>query len=144
MPGSKNSPGRPPKPRMSKDRSLEFLNAIGNAVTPEDWEAITKTAVDQAKRGDKDARLWLTTTVVPDPTGLIAGTGGTGTAVTIVVMDYEPDTNTASVRSLTTGVIDATAEEVTAGPAGGDGGQGEEQGGAAGEVEGAPAPEKTP
>ncbi len=37
----------------------DMLAVIREAVTAEDWEAITHRAVTDARAGDKDARQWL-------------------------------------------------------------------------------------
>jgi hypothetical protein len=51
---SGNPKGRPPK-----ERELRFYEITLQAVTFDDWKEIVKKAVQQAKRGDAQARKWL-------------------------------------------------------------------------------------
>lgn len=55
QPGNAGGPGRPP-------RATEFvyLRAFNESLTVEDWEAIVRRAVKDAKAGDGKARDWLT------------------------------------------------------------------------------------
>jgi hypothetical protein len=53
-PGNPGGPGR--KPRATE---AAYLRAMGDAVSLDDWRAITQRAVADAKRGDSAARTWL-------------------------------------------------------------------------------------
>lgn len=52
--GHSGGPGRPPKSREER-----FLEITLSSVTFDDWKAIIKKAVTQAKNGSKDARRFL-------------------------------------------------------------------------------------
>jgi hypothetical protein len=51
------NPGGPGRPRRAVER--EYLAALSEAVTLDDWQEIVKTAVTAAKQGDGKARDWL-------------------------------------------------------------------------------------
>ena len=51
------NPGGPGRPRRAIER--EYLAALSEAVTLEDWREIVKAAVTGAKQGDTKARDWL-------------------------------------------------------------------------------------
>lgn len=53
--GNSGGPGRPPKAREER-----YLQILQSTLTFTDWADIVKKAGEQAKRGDKDARKWLT------------------------------------------------------------------------------------
>lgn len=48
-----------PNGRMPKEREIKFYDLTLSAVSDEDWTAIVLTAVKLAKRGDAQARKWL-------------------------------------------------------------------------------------
>src|SRR5262249_55014346 len=50
--------GGPGRPRRAVER--EFLSALSDAISLEDWQDIVKTAVAAAKQGDSRARDWVT------------------------------------------------------------------------------------
>jgi hypothetical protein len=52
--GNPGGPGRPPRPV-----EREYLRALNEAVSLEDWQAVVRAAVTQAKEGDGKAREWL-------------------------------------------------------------------------------------
>lgn len=60
--GHSGGPGRPPKQREEK-----YYDITMTACTFDDWKAIVKKAVDQAKRGDAVARKWLSDYLVGTP-----------------------------------------------------------------------------
>ena len=47
--------GKAPHRAVERD----YLAALVEAVTPEDWKAICRSAAEQAKAGDAKAREWL-------------------------------------------------------------------------------------
>jgi hypothetical protein len=50
---------------------LDYLLALSEAVPLDDWRAIVKTAADEARKGDRYAREWLTRYLVgANPTSL--------------------------------------------------------------------------
>lgn len=53
----KGGPGGPGRPR--RETELEYLKAMREVVTIEDWQAICQAAVRDAKKGDAAARKWL-------------------------------------------------------------------------------------
>lgn len=77
------SPGRPPI------RDINYKNAFFKNVPAQDWVAIIKQAVRQAKQGDKDARKWLTDYLVGPPVQRVAPTDPTGTNPYQTVTDAE-------------------------------------------------------
>lgn len=54
---ARGNPGGPGRPRRLIE--ADYLKALSDAVTPEDWRAIVRAAVDAAKSGDARARDWL-------------------------------------------------------------------------------------
>jgi hypothetical protein len=60
-PGNSGGPGRPRR-RTEK----EYLAALVEGVSIEDWQAIVKRALDDAKGGDYRARDWLGKYLVGD------------------------------------------------------------------------------
>ena len=54
---TKNNPGGPGRPSLKIER--EYMEALTSVVSLEDWRAIVRFAVEQAKKGDDKARLWL-------------------------------------------------------------------------------------
>jgi hypothetical protein len=61
LPGHAGGPGRPP-------RAIEtdYLQNLADQVTLEDWAAITRRAVMDAKKGSAAARAWLSKYVLGD------------------------------------------------------------------------------
>ena len=53
--GNAGGPGRPRRAVES-----QYMASIGDVVTVEDWQAIVRRALDDAKNGDAKAREWLT------------------------------------------------------------------------------------
>jgi hypothetical protein len=53
-PGNRGGPGRP-----KRSVEWEYMAALGETVTLEDWTKIVQKAVEQAKEGDSTARAWL-------------------------------------------------------------------------------------
>lgn len=52
--GNKGSPGRAPR-----EREERYYTILMSSCTFEDWKRIIQKAVEQAKRGDAQARKWL-------------------------------------------------------------------------------------
>ena len=53
-PGNPGGPGRPPR-----QTERQFLHMILAECPPETWREIIRKTVEDAKRGDKNAREWL-------------------------------------------------------------------------------------
>lgn len=71
--GSSGNPGGGPKGRGN------YLKRMTEVVSADDWEAITKKAVAQAKKGDKWARDWLSAYLIGKPsTVALEGEPGEG------------------------------------------------------------------
>jgi hypothetical protein len=64
------NPGGPGRPRRAAER--DYLLALTEAVSVDDWRAVVAKALDQAKAGDKSARQWLSDYLIgeSDPEGL--------------------------------------------------------------------------
>ncbi len=58
--GNKGGPGRPPRPVEE-----EYLRAISDAISPEDWRAATMALLEKAKAGDTKAFEVLSRYVAP-------------------------------------------------------------------------------
>src|SRR6516225_4348255 len=52
------NPGGPGRPRRAVER--EYLAALSEAVSLDDWREIVKATAEAAKKGDGKARNWLT------------------------------------------------------------------------------------
>ena len=76
--GNAGGPGRPKRPT-----ERGYLRATVRACSLEDWEAIVKTAVADAKVGDAKAREWLGRYLVGEP--------GPGRLLTLLVDDLTGD-----------------------------------------------------
>ncbi len=61
-PGHPGGPGRPPS---AKER--EYLETLGSVCTIDDWRAICRRAVKDARAGDHRARNWLSKYLVGNP-----------------------------------------------------------------------------
>lgn len=72
-PGNPGGPGRP-----KKEREARFLEITLSAVTFDDWADIVRKAVAQAKRGDSQARKWLSDNIIGLPVQKIAPTDPSG------------------------------------------------------------------
>jgi hypothetical protein len=53
-PGNPGGPGRP-----SRAVERDYLRALNDAVSVDDWKAVVRAALAQAKEGDPVARAWL-------------------------------------------------------------------------------------
>jgi hypothetical protein len=51
------NPGGPGRPRRTIER--EYMAALGDAITLDDWREVVARAVADAKAGDQGARNWL-------------------------------------------------------------------------------------
>ena len=74
--GHSGGPGRP-----KKERELRFLEITLAACTFDDWKAVVKKAIDQAKRGDAVARKWLADYLIGSPVQRQEITGADGGAI---------------------------------------------------------------
>lgn len=52
------NPGGPGRPKRTTEEA--YLKRMFQVVTMDDWEQITRRAVEDAKKGDASARNWLT------------------------------------------------------------------------------------
>lgn len=63
-----NSGGARPGAGRKKPETVDYQGAMRAAfearVTPERWQRVIDTAIEQAEQGNKDARAWLTPWVV--------------------------------------------------------------------------------
>lgn len=59
--GNAGGPGRP-----SRETEVSYLQAIGDAVSLDDWREIVEMAVRGAKKGDYKDRAWLSKHLVGD------------------------------------------------------------------------------
>ena len=69
--GYKGGPGRPPKKKEER-----FMEVSIAAVSLKDWREIIKKAVDQAKRGDTQARKFLAEYLIGPPQQRLDVTSG--------------------------------------------------------------------
>jgi GNAT superfamily N-acetyltransferase len=91
------NPGGPGRPRRPIER--EYLRALNEAVSLEDWQGVVRAAVAQAKEGDGKAREWLARYLIgDDPPSLIdlyvddvVVGGGLGTEVVKALIRYVKD-----------------------------------------------------
>jgi hypothetical protein len=72
----KGHPGGPGRPKREVEQ--EFFDATVAVVSPEDWSAIVKKAVEQAKEGNGYARSWLSDYLMGKPTQRTELTGADG------------------------------------------------------------------
>ena len=61
LPGAPGGPGRP---KLAKE--VEYLRSMVSVCSVEDWQAITKQAVIDARDGDSRARDWLSRYLLPE------------------------------------------------------------------------------
>lgn len=61
----KGGPGGPGRPR--RETELEYLKAMREVVTLEDWQAICQAAKRDAMKGDPAARKWLASYLMGAP-----------------------------------------------------------------------------
>ena len=61
-PGNQGGPGRPPRQTES-----EYLTAMKQGCSPQDWQEIIQKAVIDAKEGDAKARDWLASYLIGLP-----------------------------------------------------------------------------
>ena len=73
LPGHNGGPGRP-----KKDREQRYYEIAMNACTYKDWKIIWHVAVEQAKKGDRHAREWLTDYLIGKPPQKLEHTGADG------------------------------------------------------------------
>ena len=83
--GNGGGPGRPPKKK--EDRFMEVSIA---AVSLKDWREIIKKAVEQAKRGDTQARKFLAEYLIGPPQQRLDVTSG---GKSIVFVNWDNATN---------------------------------------------------
>lgn len=75
-----------PRGRLPKDREEKYFEIMQTAVTFQDWKDITKKAVEQAKRGDAQARKWLSDYMLGAPVQRQEITGADGNPITVQVI----------------------------------------------------------
>jgi len=56
-----------PNGRPKKEREVRFLEITLSAVTFAEWEKVVEKALEQAKRGDSQARKWLSDYLIGPP-----------------------------------------------------------------------------
>jgi hypothetical protein len=66
--GHKSNGGRPSRPREE-----QYYHILMTTVTYDDWRAIINKAIEQAKRGDYQARKWLSDYLAGEPEHTISG-----------------------------------------------------------------------
>lgn len=93
--GNPGSPGRKPR-----EVERQYKDAFAAAVSHEDWLAIIKTAVTDAKAGDAVARKWLTDYLVGLPTQRTEITGADGGALHNEIIIRYADDNPADAITL--------------------------------------------
>jgi len=84
--GHSGGPGRP-----RKEREERYYEITMSAVTFEDWKRIVQKAAAQAKRGDAQARKWLSDFLVGPVAQRVELTGADGGPVIVVNWDDEGD-----------------------------------------------------
>ena len=62
---AKGNPGGPGRPRLKTETA--YLKAMVDAVSEDDWQAIVRRAVCDAKDGDHQARTWLANYLLGKP-----------------------------------------------------------------------------
>lgn len=67
-----SGPSPNPNGRPRREVEIEYLNKTIESVSLSDWQLIVSKAVEDAKRGDAQARIWLGNYVVGKPTDRIA------------------------------------------------------------------------
>jgi hypothetical protein len=72
LPGNKLAVGNRGGGRPPKDREARFYEILTTACTYKEWREIVKTAVAQAKGGDKDARKFLAHYLIGPPVQKVA------------------------------------------------------------------------
>jgi hypothetical protein len=77
--GYKGGPGRP-----KREVEEYYLAIMLDEITPDDWRAITKKAVEQAKRGDQQARKWLSDYLLGLPVQRTEHSGEDGSPIQII------------------------------------------------------------
>lgn len=83
---SGNPKGRPPK-----EREQRFYEITLDAVTFDDWKAIVKKAVEQAKKGDSTARKFLADYLIGPPVQRNELTGANGGAIEVIHVKPQVD-----------------------------------------------------
>ncbi len=67
-----------PKGRAPREAERDFLGLLAAAVSPKDWRAIAVKAVEQAKRGNSEARKWLASYLIGLPVQRLEHSGPDG------------------------------------------------------------------
>ena len=65
----KGNPGGPGRPRRAVER--EYLAALSDAVTPDQWRLVAEKALQDAQAGDAAARAWLAKYLLGDTTATL-------------------------------------------------------------------------
>ena len=80
-----------PKGRPRKEREQKYYEITTGTVTFDDWKQIVAKAAEQARRGDKSAREWLSKYLVGEPEQYINMDGQTR-----IVVEHVRDNDTAA------------------------------------------------
>lgn len=80
--GNPGGPGRPPRATET-----DYLNALTEVVTLDDWRQIGARAVADAKTGDKAAREWLSKYLIGDSPPTLRGHADFGTMKVEIIRD---------------------------------------------------------
>lgn len=86
--GNKASPGRP-----TKEREIKFYDLTLSAVSDDDWTDIVLAAVRLAKRGDPQARKWLSDYLIGVPSQSLELSGKNSGPIELVIKYAKKETN---------------------------------------------------
>lgn len=89
-PGNPNAKGRPK--RNTEDK---YLQALRDTVKLKDWEEITEKAIQQARKGDRSARQWLSDYLLGKPIQNVNIEAQTDLTVMLAWDDAELETDTS-------------------------------------------------
>lgn len=95
MPFQIGNPGGPGRPKKAVED--KYLKSLFSVLKQDDWKDIVDMAIKQAKRGDHQARKWLSDYALGTPVQRIENTGeGGGPIVTQIISgvnyaDLQPD-----------------------------------------------------
>ena len=89
VPGNKASPGRAPR-----EREERYYAILMSTCTFEDWKRIIEKAVEQAKRGDAQARKWLADYLVGTAEQKLDITSKGEKIITVTLLGAEDDRST--------------------------------------------------
>ena len=93
QPGQSGNPSGRPKKAIEE----KYLKSFYSVMKQDDWKEIVEKAIAQAKRGDHQARKWLSDYALGTPIQRIEHTGNEGGAIVTQVItgvsyaDLQPD-----------------------------------------------------